>query len=133
MVMDRLPNILSQTIPHSCQDYDTAGDYSECQKMWVVRISQLGNWKHEFLVLIHELVEMALTKEHGVDWKDIDRFDKEGEGANHPDPGTLVSAPYHNEHMLATQIEQKVAKMLGVDWKEYEESFDNLEYKPVTD
>lgn len=127
--MDRLPNIFTQVIPHSCQVYDTAGDYEEFHKHWVVRISELRNWKFEFLVLIHELVEMALTKANGVDWKDIDEFDKNGEGSQHPDPGMLPHAPYHHEHVKATYIEQKVAKMLGVDWDEYNRRLDSLEYR----
>jgi hypothetical protein len=41
----------------------------------------------------------------------------------------LRSAPYHNEHVIATQIEKKFAKAMGVDWKEYNEVLDALEYK----
>ena len=127
--MKHLPNICVEIIDHKSQLYDTAGDYIEDKSGWTVSISECLDWRHEFLVLMHELTEMALTKHHGVDWKDIDEFDMNGEGKDHPDPGTLKSAPYHNEHALATQIEKRLAKMLQVDWQEYNDALDNLEYK----
>jgi hypothetical protein len=126
--MEHLPDIQITPVDHKAQHYDTAGDYGEDGCGWWLAISKQKDWRFEGLLMIHELVEMMLTKNNGVDWKDIDDFDVTGEGKDHPDPGTLKSAPYHNEHMLATQIEKKVAKMLGVDWQEYNEALDALEY-----
>ena len=116
-------------VDHSRQRYDTAGDFLEVGDWWAIQISKCVDWRHSYLVLMHELTEMALTKHHGVPWESIDVFDMEGGGKDHPDPGTLKSAPYHNEHMLATQIEKRLAKMLGVDWAEYNEALDSMEYK----
>lgn len=116
-------------VPHIFQHYDSAGDFWEDENKWHVRISKTEDWRHSALVLVHEIVEMLLTKHHGVDWKDIDKFDTEGEGKDHPDPGTLTSAPYWLEHSLATQIERKVAKMLNIDWKDYDKALDALEYR----
>jgi hypothetical protein len=123
-----LPNIDIRTINHYNQKYPTAGDYFELCGNWHVRISRMKDWRYEFLVLMHELTEMALTKHHNIDWELIDEFDIRGKGATHPDPGTLEEAPYHNEHALATQIEKKLAKMLGVDWETYDLAFEDLEY-----
>ena len=122
------PRIKIDPIYHPLQKYDTAGDYWELEDSWFVKISIMKDWRWMYLVMIHELVEMALTKHHNIKWEDIDEFDMRGEGKDHPDPGTLKSAPYHNEHMLATQIEKKLAKMLGVDWGEYNAAFEELEY-----
>lgn len=116
-------------IPHRNQKYSTCGDYWELGERWDVRISKTEDWRHSYLVLIHELTEMALTKNDGVNWDDIDKFDMEGDGKDHPDPGTLKSAPYHKQHLLATVIERRLAKMLNVDWDEYNEALDSLEYK----
>ena len=127
--MDRLPTTVVTVIPHSSQQYDTAGDYVEVNDCWHVYISKLEKWQYEALVFLHEFVEMCLTKNNGVDWKDIDYFDKEGAGKGHPDPGTLRKAPYHKEHMQALKIEKLFAKMLGVDWNTYDSSFEKLEYK----
>src|ERR1035437_6759679 len=127
--MEHLPTTLINVIPHKLQKYDTAGDYEESEGVWVTSISEMEDWRYEALVALHEFVEMVLTKNNGVDWALIDDFDKTGDGKNHPDPGMLKSAPYHNEHMLATQLEKKFAKMLGVDFEEYDNSFERLEYK----
>lgn len=111
------------------QKYETAGDYWQDGDTWQVRISNTPDWRHKVLVMMHELNEMILTTHHNVPWEQIDLFDTEGEGKNHPDPGTLPSAPYHNEHWIATKFEKQLAKLLDVDWKEYEEQLDLLEYK----
>jgi hypothetical protein len=114
------------TKPHTSQHYDTAGDYKEIPDAWVVSVSELSDWRHEALIMLHELVEMVLTKNNGLSWDDITRFDIESQ---HPDPGSLPEAPYHKEHKLAEKIEKMMAKELGVDWKEYNKELDSLEYK----
>ena len=115
-------------INHTSQRYDTAGDYSELGGWWAIQISKTKDPRHAMLVMVHEIVEMILTKQNGVNWSSIDEFDTIGEGKDHSDPGTMPSAPYHNEHMLATQIEKKLAKMMGVDWEEYNQALDEMEY-----
>lgn len=126
--MTHLPVIRVGTRPHATQKYDTAGDYEELKGVWYVDVSELPDWRMEFLIAIHELVEMACTKHNGVPWKDIDHFDIEGGGKDHPDPGSLETAPYHKEHMAAEQIERKVAELLGVEWETYNQALDALEY-----
>lgn len=119
----------TEFIDHKDQRYDTAGDYWIDDRLWYIRVSDTEDWRHKYLIMIHELIEMALCKHHSIDFESIDDFDMDGEGANHPDPGSLASAPYHNEHVLATQIEKRVAKMLGVNWKDYNDALNALEYK----
>jgi len=126
--METLPDIRINITKHFRQKYDTAGDYEARNGMWYVTISELPDWRHSFLVAIHELVEMACTKHNGVDWKEIDAFDIEGGGKDHPDPGSLEDAPYHKEHMAAEHIERKVAELLGVEWETYNQALDALEY-----
>lgn len=126
--MKHLPNITISPCPHKEQRYDTAGDYGDSQFGWWINVSEMKDWRHEFLVIIHELVEMGLTKNDNVFWEDIDKFDTEGEGKDHADPGTLESAPYHIQHERATNIEKLFALYLGVDWEEYNNELDKLEY-----
>jgi hypothetical protein len=127
--MTELPSIHTSTIYHKHQRYDTAGDYYDIGpgKQWIMHISRLGDWRYEALILIHELVEMCLTKNDGVDWSEIDHFDV-GDGKESNDPGMLQNAPYHFQHMKATDIEQQMAIALGVDWDEYNKVLDGLEY-----
>lgn len=130
--MKHLPLLRVAVIPHRHQNYDTAGDYFQLGEdnhaVWMVRVSAMSDWRHEALVMIHELVEMILTKNDGVTWKDIDEFDKTGGGKDHPDPGTIPEAPYHQQHTKATEIERKMAEWLNIDWEAYDASFDALEY-----
>ena len=126
--MEHLPIIRVGTRPHKTQNYDTAGNYEELKGVWYVDVSHLPDWRMEFLIALHELVEMALTKNNGVDWKDIDYFDTEGGGKDHPDPGSLETAPYHKEHLAAEQLERKMAELLGVEWETYNQALDALEY-----
>lgn len=126
--MDHLPIIRIGTRPHDTQNYDTAGNYEDLKGVWYVDVSHLPDWRMEFLIALHELVEMALTKNNGVDWKDIDYFDTEGGGKDHPDPGSLETAPYHKEHMAAERLERKMAELLGVEWETYNQALDALEY-----
>ena len=128
--MQHLPDITSTTIPHDTQLYDTAGNYGENGRgHWWLEISQMKDWRYEFLVMMHELTEMALTKQANVEWKQIDLFDTTI-GKDSDDPGTMPEAPYHVQHMQAMVIEKKLAKMLGVNWKKYDESFKELVWRP---
>lgn len=127
--MKHLGKIVITPIKHKFQNYDTAGDYGKNNSGWWMRISEMEKWQYEALVTLHELVEMILTTNDGVKWKDIDKFDKDGEGKGHPDPGTLKSAPYYRQHKVATRIEKIVCKELGLSWEEYDNSFNKLKWK----
>lgn len=121
---EHLPYIQVFPVPHRQQRYDTAGDYQETVMGWQVFISKLPDWRYEFLVALHELAEMALTKHHGVPWEVIDKFDMD-----HPeldDPGACKHAPYHLEHMDAEKLERLAAHMLEVEWDEYQIALDAL-------
>lgn len=126
--MKHLPTIISHTVPHSSQQYDTVGNYWDFNNVWHVRISKCNDWRYEALVLIHELVEMILTQNNGVNWKEIDDFDTRGVGQFSNDPGAIPEAPYHKEHMLAQQVEQLMAYWMGINWDEYNNTLDTLEY-----
>lgn len=123
-MMKHLPRVYSVTIPQKEQLYATSGNYWEEHKNWYVRVSETSDWRYEFLVLLHELVEMALTKRRGIDWNLIDEWDMMGPGKDSDDPGAMEDAPYHKEHMQAESIERQVAEMLGVVWDEYQKALD---------
>ena len=126
-MIPHLPRISIATLPHKSQNYDTAGDYMEVHgsNAWVMRVSELPDWRYEALITVHELVEMLLTKHRGIGWEKITAFDL---ASGHPDPGSLEDAPYHKEHMFAEKIEKMLAKELGVKWKDYNEALDALEH-----
>lgn len=108
-----------KSIPHSQQRYPTLGDYYTAADGSVfIKVSRLGNWRYEFLIGLHELIEEAVTRSRGIAEPEIKAFDEA-----HPeldDPGMDPRAPYHREHVLATAIEMLVAQELGVDWAKYD-------------
>ena len=123
-----------KTIPHAQHRYETVGDYWTTDKGEVkreVRVSEMGNWKYEFLVAIHEQIEQALCINRGISEELITKFDEEYEASRRPDdltsePGDDSNAPYRREHFFATSIERLIAAELGVDWGEYEKAIYNL-------
>lgn len=124
------------TIRHDRQAYPTCGDWWTdpwAPGRWQIRVSKMGNWKYEFLVALHELVEMALCKDRGISEKVVTAFDKKYEAyrtqgwpTHQGEPGDAVNSPYRAEHAAAELIERLVAHELGVDWSEYEKAIDAL-------
>lgn len=90
-----------------------------------ILVSDLGNWRYEFLVGLHELVEAVLCQHRGVTQEDVDAFDMEFESGraegDASEPGFASNSPYREQHLLATGIETIIASLLGVDWNTYVE------------
>ncbi len=113
-----------KTIPHKRQRYETSGDY------WItkrgdmeIRVSEMKDWKEEALIAIHEIIELLLVKERGINIQEIEAFDiafeKRRKEADRGEPGDHKDAPYRKEHKFATKIERLLARELGVDWEDY--------------
>jgi hypothetical protein len=128
----RFPEVLIRMIPHSQHRYSTVGDYYEVEGgKWVIEVSELGDARYEFLVVIHELVEWFLLWRRGVKEEDVTAFDiwwEEAKKGNvqSDEPGNDIRAPYYQEHQIATLVEKMVALQLGVDWEEYCKAMDKL-------
>lgn len=112
-----------RTIPHHAQRYPTIGDYFPHGGTNLIFVSELGNKDYEFLVAIHELVEMYLCQKHGIKESDITAFDIAHQDI---DPGLSKEAPYHKEHMAALKVEKMIAKELKVDWNKYEKRLEEV-------
>jgi hypothetical protein len=113
-----------RTIPHSEHRYETVGDYWDEGDTTQVRISQMGDTRMEFCVMIHELIEEFLCKRRGISEPNaIKPFDEAYEAkrpeGDESEPGDSPDAPYHKEHVFATIIERQVADELELDWEEY--------------
>ena len=105
------------SIPTSSMRNNYVGDYQHFGDLLEITVIELSDWRHEFLIALHELIEEAVTRHRGIKEPDIAAFDKAHLDSD--DPGMLPDAPYHQEHVLATAIEMLVARELGVDWDEY--------------
>jgi hypothetical protein len=117
-------NIEIKTVPDNDQRYNTVGDYWKKDGKDEVRVSDMGNWKYEILIAVHELVEEALCRARGISDDAITKFDERYEKHRKhgvlDEPGASQLAPYHKEHSFATKMEKELANELGVDWKEYD-------------
>jgi len=119
--------ILIMTQPHKLQRYNTVGDWLTQKSNGEVRIfvSELGSWRFEFLVAVHELVEAFQCLHDGVTEESVDAFDKQH--VHHDqEPGDSPNAPYQKQHCLATGVERILAACLGVKWQEYEDTLERL-------
>lgn len=127
--MTHLPKIIISTIPHKKHRYPTSGDYFHKNGAMNIRVSKM-NPDHEFLVVLHELIEWYLIEKKGVSIEEIDRFDMEFEKKRKPgeinEPGDDTNAPYYHEHQIATRFEKEMADILNVRWSKYEEYVNKL-------
>ena len=173
----KLMKILIETIPHKDQRYATAGDWqfkqgaidqntvvvnnaayaaqADGSQLLHIRVSELGDWRYEALVAVHELVEALLCKYGGITEQEVDKFDMDFE-ARRPkprngntfsmmelqmlspreleklreaitaEPGDDPRAPYHSEHVVATSIETRLAGEMEVDWGAYSRAIERL-------
>lgn len=131
-------NLTAKTIAHSSQRYDTCGDYfykvNKKNKVISIefRISNLGNWKYEALIFLHEFIEFILIVNASIPLEVIDAFDKQFENFRKPgdnsEPGNSLECPYRKQHRFATKVERMTALLLGVRWEEYEKAISLLDY-----
>lgn len=106
-------------IPHKAQRYDTVGDWTFTPDAeLVVNVSAMPDWRYEFLVGIHELIEAALCRHRGISEESVTVFDEKYNGSG--EPGDHPDAPYRREHFFATSIERFLAVELDVYWDEYD-------------
>lgn len=120
--------ITLQSIPHETQRYKTVGDWFQHEPGEIhITASKLSDWRREYLILVHELVEWGLCRQAAVSQKKVDEFDKLHENEQVlVDIGDLKEAPYRKQHCLATAVERMLAAELGVVWSEYEEELRKL-------
>lgn len=107
-----------KSIPHDQQQYDTMGDwYRTADGTMQIRVDNMGDWRKELIVAIHEMVEAALCEHRGISESVVSEFDKSH--PNSPQPGDEPDAPYRLEHEFATDIERLIGRQLGVDLQSY--------------
>lgn len=126
-------DIRIKTIPHSKHRYETVGDWTWIGKGLLIEVSNLKDWRKEFLIGVHELVETMLCLDRGISQRDVDRFDiqyerdrEKGLHSEDAEQGDDPAAPYRKEHFFATNIERQLALELRVDWSEYAKDLADL-------
>jgi hypothetical protein len=115
-------NIHIEFIPNAEQRYETWGDWFYDEKGdLVIKVSndipELPTQEHQFLVALHELIEVKLCEKRGITQKMVDDFDMGEVAASVPEdeePGDHPEAPYRKEHRFAMMIEHLMAHELGL-------------------
>lgn len=120
-------------IAHRCQRYPTVGDWFWRYTTLHIRISDMGNYKYNLLVSVHEQVEALLCWLDGVEEQAVTDFDikfederAKGMHGDCDEPGDDPDAPYFKQHQTATRIERFMASELGVNWEEYDAAVNAL-------
>lgn len=126
-------NLTITTIAHEKQRYPTVGDWitdNPNVPAFSVMVSGMGNTDYEFLVALHEQIELYLCWKRGITQDNVDAFDiayEERRGSGDvSEPGDDPSAPYYREHQFATKIEKLMAEEMGVDWEQYNTTVEEL-------
>lgn len=116
-----IKEITIRFIPQAEQRYDTCGDWVFEDDRLVILVSEMPDERHQQLVAVHELVECLVCNVDGVTQEMVDAFDM-GPGADLDEPGMALDAPYRSQHMVATEIETRLAEAMHVDWSEYDDA-----------
>lgn len=126
------------TIPHDTHRYPTVGDwfFNPANKSLEIKVSDMNNWRFEFLVALHELIEVMLCQDKGISQQQVDNFDiayeKKRKADDYSEPGDDLHAPYHKQHQIATLIEKFICAEMDIDWSVYEKIIDDLDDATVT-
>jgi len=129
-----LKEISIKIIPHENQRYPTCGDYwYDTEGVLQVRISDMQNEIYHKMVMIHELIEEAITKHNGISEQTITDFDlyyeerrKQGLVPELSEPGFDDNAPYKLAHTFATGVEMGICAMAKVNFLDYDNKVESL-------
>lgn len=104
----------------------TLGDWGEDENGFWMTITEMSDWRMEFLVLIHELTEWAICQYMGVTTEEADAFDalfeKEYAQGLHPieqEAGFDKRCPFRKGHIWGARMERLFSWFLGVNWDHY--------------
>jgi hypothetical protein len=119
--------IIIEAIPHEEQRLGQPGDwYYDPDGTLRIRVTDLGDWRYNFLLARHELDEAMLCKLAGISVEEVDSFDSRPESEAQDDPDSFSGYPgasYQNQHNDALAAEWVMSRLLEVDWQKYGKSF----------
>lgn len=117
--------IIITQVDHADHRYPTTGDYEEVRPgVWSIRVTKMRDWRHWFLVGLHELVEMALTIKAGISEQEITAWDNLH--SDEDEPGDNLSCPYRRQHAFALYIEEELCWAMGMSWSKHQRALDRL-------
>lgn len=125
-----MKKITIEVIEHSQQRLpgSLGGDWQfDADGNLTVRVSDLGDWRMNFLFARHEMDEAILCKHAGITTEMVDADELKASPTDEPDsfsgyPGSC----YQQQHNDALSMEWIMSRLLGVSWEEYGEKFGAL-------
>ena len=99
------------------QRYESLDDYYKEGDTDVFKITDTGNPTYNKILLIHALSEQLTTEYNGVKEEDIAKFDLSHE--NSEQPGDELNAPYRDNHLLSTALEEVILAFCKIPIKTY--------------
>lgn len=122
--------IVIEVIPHGYHRLPNSlgGDwFFDASGNLTVRVSDMGDWRYNFLLARHELDEAMLCLAAGITTEMVDADEAKSTANDNPDsfsgyPGSC----YQQQHNDALAGEWLMSRLLGVDWTKYAESFQAL-------
>jgi hypothetical protein len=114
-------NIIIKAIPEKDMRYATVGDWWFETDTLHIRVLDSIPENEQFIIALHELIEVWLCKNKGITTQIVDDFDFAWIAA-HPEypedsslePGDDPACPYGLEHRFAMLIEHLMAHELGM-------------------
>lgn len=105
-------NIRIEFVPAEGMRYESLGDWFFKDNELIIQVADLGTEEEQFLVALHELVEVKLCMLRGITQDQVDAFDFNFKG--HDEPGDDPAAPYRKEHRFAALVEMLMAHEMGM-------------------
>lgn len=120
--------------PKELMRYNTVGDYFYLPDGTLkFEIADTGYEFYNKTVLIHEMIEEALTKKRGITEHQITDFDlyyekrrEQGLVKEDSEPGFDANSPYLIEHSFATGVEMGMIGLCGISWIDYDNLINEL-------
>jgi len=122
--------------PYQDMRYSTCGDYwfDAEEGRYDIRVVETGNDDYDFLIMLHELIEMYLVKKRGISEPDIMAFDiKFDESDKEGAPGDEIDCPAYKEHQFAEGMERIMCNEMNIPWHTYSDIIDGLFEKASPD
>lgn len=125
-----MKRILIEVIDHKDQRLpgNIGGDWKFDEKgNLTVCVSDMGDWRYNFLLARHEMDEAILCKIAGITTEMVDADELNAKPTD--DPDSLTGYPgscYQEQHNDALVAEWIMSKNLYVDWETYGKAFSSL-------
>jgi len=122
--------ITLEVIPHSQQRLpgSLGGDWQfDLDGNLIIRVSDMGDWRFNFLTARHEMDEAVLCAFAGITTEMVDA--DELKASDDDDPDSFSGYPgscYQQQHNDALAAEWIMARALDVDWEDYADAFESL-------